>query len=71
MDTERPTLSTDEVITGCIAAGATAVTVTKLGRWARFGLLAPPERKGKQGSRGVQWRWDAECLPRAGVPDFA
>lgn len=55
---------TAEIVEGC-ARTDVYVNGDKLARWARQGWLASPVRHGLGQGRGVEWRWQADSLPRA------
>jgi len=57
---------TQQLIHRCAEQGVT-VTVTKLARWVREGLIPNSlrQRHGLGQGNGTEWLWDAECLPRA------
>jgi hypothetical protein len=59
-------MTTDELIAACADAGA-AVTVTQLARWVRAGLIPSHLRRrhSRGRGRGIEWLWEAECVPRA------
>lgn len=59
-------MTTGQLIYECAEQGIT-VTVTKLARWVREGLIPNSlrQRHGLGQGNGTEWLWDAECLPRA------
>src|SRR5260370_12169192 len=66
MSTSSPPMTTEQLIEACAGEGV-VVSVTQLGRWMREGLIAAFLRQGHGRGRGMgaEWRWEAECLPRA------
>jgi hypothetical protein len=59
-------MTTPELIRAC-AQQDVIVTVTKLARWVREGLIPDSlrQRHGLGQGNGTEWLWDVECLPRA------
>jgi hypothetical protein len=62
MSTDHIELTTEEILQAC-ADASHPVTVTQLGRWAHYGLIDPPRRKGLGRGKGSLWLWRADCLP--------
>jgi hypothetical protein len=60
-----PQLTSEQVQAAVRTSTDLDVSVTQLGRWAHAGLLPPATRHGKHGTRGVDWLWDPDCVPRA------
>lgn len=66
MSTHPPTMTTEQLIEACAREGV-EVSVTKLARWVREGLIPASLRKrhGRGRGKGAEWLWERECLPRA------
>jgi hypothetical protein len=65
MSNLAPSLTSDQVRAAMRTSTGLAVSVTQLTRWAHAGLQPPAERQGKVGTRGVDWLWEPECVPRS------
>jgi len=57
-------MATRDLVSGC-AREDLAVTPSQLARWAGYGLMPRPHKRGLGRMRGSEQRWAAECLPRA------
>jgi hypothetical protein len=59
-------MTTAQLLAACAESGVT-VSVTQLTSWVRAGLIpeALHHRHGRGRGLGSEWRWEAECLPRA------
>jgi hypothetical protein len=59
-------MTTDQLIESCAHDGV-EMSVTKLARWVRGGLIPAHLRKrhGRGRGKGAEWLWERECLPRA------
>lgn len=66
MDTHTSPLTTELLIEACAALDV-SVSTTQLSAWVRAGLIPAHLRRshGRGRGQGVEWLWEAECLPRA------